>query len=225
MSVAQANIVLRRMGSGVVDLAIELGGGLLGSYFGMMVAALLIAVKNEPAEQLQASMWNGLGFGFIFWALSVSFMNRVLIQGVSRASIGKKLFKIEIMSTAQPLTWTTMMKRWVLSTVSLALGGLGYIYLLFDREHRTFHDLISHTDVIPLFQSGIMSMEHKEEVSVHHAPAFGYGVTELSKILVLSSTHSERPMATVIRLPLRKNDSKVAASLVEEQLDVEKKVA
>lgn len=194
MSMARG-LLARRFAAGFVDWTIEFSGGLLGSYFGALVAALVIAVQGAPAEQMQSSMWNGFGFGFVFWTLSVSFLNRVLIQGVSRSSIGKKMFKLELIATQSSLTWTRVMKRWVLSFASFALCGAGYIYAIFSKEGSTFHDLAAHTDVIPLFEGRSMSFEHREDVPMT--------IHQIRELLVLSPAHSERPVAQIVPLPVR----------------------
>jgi hypothetical protein len=204
------SLVARRLAAAATDWTIEVGGGLLGSYFGVMVAALIVAMKNEPAEELQHSMWSGMGFGFVFWSLSIGFINRVLIQGLSRASLGKKLFKLELISSGQPLTWTTVMNRWVMSYVSIAAGGLGYAYLFFNKEARTFHDVVVHTDVVPQFAGSHMTMEYREEMT----PVTPLSMQALSRVLVLSNTQAERPMATVIQLPVREVSEIPAAKVV-----------
>ena len=147
----------------MVDWSIEVAGGLLGSYFGVMVAALLVAMRDGRADEMQSSMLSGLGFGFIFWTLSVSFLNRVLIQGLSRASVGKKVFKLELISTSHELDWATVIKRWLVSFVSLNFAGLGYLYMFIDSEGRTLHDLIAHTDVVPIYEGSSMSVESSGE--------------------------------------------------------------
>jgi hypothetical protein len=112
---------------------------------------------------MEQSVRSGFGLGFAFWALSISLVNRVLIQGVSRASIGKKLFKLELIASGEPITWTTMLKRWVVSVGSVAAGGFGYWYAFFNEERKTLHDLIAGTDVVPMFQSPSVSMEYSEQ--------------------------------------------------------------
>ena len=186
----------RRLGAAVLDGSIELAGGLMGSYFGALVAALVVAMRDGPAEQMQSSIWSGFGFGFVFWTLSISFLNRVLIQGLSRASLGKKVFKLEMIATEGSLTWTTVMKRWVVSFASLSFGGLGYAWMLVDREGRGLHDLIAHTDIIPAYEGTSMSVEHRDE----EAPMT---FAQITQMLVLSNSQAERPMATVIQLPVR----------------------
>ncbi len=145
----KANL-LRRIGSSLVDGALELTGGLLGSYLGAMVAALVTVMHEEAAaETMQSSMKSGFGIGFAFWALSISFLNRVLIQGISRASIGKKLFHLELVSARDSMTWGRVTGRWVLSVGSLVVLGAGYWFMLLNRERRTLHDLVAGTDVVP----------------------------------------------------------------------------
>ena len=166
MSVVKGYL-LRKIGSSLVDGAIELTGGLLGSYFGAMVAALVtVMTPNVAPETMQLSMKSGFGIGFAFWALSISFLNRVLIQGISRASIGKKIFKLELISNGDQFTWTRMVYRWVLSIGSLAVFGAGYWYALFNEEERSFHDILAGTDVLPESKEVISEVEHSEVVQI-----------------------------------------------------------
>lgn len=133
-----------------MDASLELFGGLLGSYFGAMVAALVTAMNQDAgAEAMQSSMRSGFGIGFAFWAISISFINRVLIQGISRASIGKKIMKLEISSLGASLTWNQVAMRWIFSIGSLATFGAGYWYAWFNAEGRFFHDLLAGTRVGP----------------------------------------------------------------------------
>ncbi len=173
----------------------------MGSYFGAMVAALVVALKNDSPSAMQASIWNGVGFGFVFWMFSISFLNRVLIQGVSRASIGKKLFKIEIVSAVGPLTWSMVTKRWLLGYVSLLAGGAGFLYSFFNREGHTFHDVLTGTDVIPLFESATIEMEHLEQLVGEPRVPNMARITSMS--FILSNVQAERPESTVIYLPVR----------------------
>lgn len=104
---------LRRFIAWAIDLGIELGGGILGGYFGAMTAALVIVLHEVSPVATQAAIWTGMSFGFLFWGLAVSWVNRVLIQGMSRATFGKKFMNLEIMSTGAPINWETMMKHWI----------------------------------------------------------------------------------------------------------------
>ena len=111
------NIQLKRLLAGVVDFGIEFGSSLLGAYFGAMMGALVIVLHRVPPAATQKAIWTGMVFGFFFWGITVSWMNRVLIQGMSRASIGKKMMNLEIISTGAPISWEVMMKHWVSATM------------------------------------------------------------------------------------------------------------
>jgi uncharacterized RDD family membrane protein YckC len=125
-----------------------------------MVAALVtVMTPNVAPESMQLSIKSGFGIGFAFWALSISFLNRVLIQGISRASIGKKIFKLELVASGESLTWPRMMYRWILSIGSLSIFGAGYWYALFNDEERSFHDILAGTDVVPEFEAAKLTSE------------------------------------------------------------------
>ncbi|NDF16212.1 RDD family protein [bacterium] len=152
--------LLRRFGAGLLDGALELTGGILGSYFGAMVAALVtVTTPGLQPEVMQSSMKSGLGIGFAFWSLSISFLNRVMIQGISRSSIGKKAFKLELIASGEPLTWPKMIFRWILSIGSFASFGAGYWFVWFNAERRTLHDLVAGTDVVTEFEEGATVIE------------------------------------------------------------------
>lgn len=104
---------LRRFIAAFVDFFIEMGGGCLGGYFGAMLAALVLVLHEVTPEMTQKAIWTGMVSGFVFWSLSVSWINRVLIQGMSRASIGKKIMDIEIISVGEPISWKLMMQHWL----------------------------------------------------------------------------------------------------------------
>ena len=115
-----------------------------------------------------------------------------MIQGLSRSSLGKKFFNLEIV-TSKPFTWQLIIKRWILSQVALATGGLGYVTMFFTPENRAIHDMILGTDVVMSFApTYAVSMEYHETLMFPEAP----------RILVFTSDTSERPMATVIQLPV-----------------------
>jgi hypothetical protein len=123
--------------------------------------------------------------------ISISFVNRVLIQGISRASIGKKLFHLELTSPAEDLSWSRMMYRWVLSIGSTSFFGAGYWYMFLNEEGRSYHDFIAGTEVLPALEDAGIRVEFREPAKT---------AEEIRERMVFSSAHSERPMATVIEL-------------------------
>lgn len=135
------NIYVKRIIAGTIDFSIELGSGLLGGYFGAMMAALVIVLQDVPPAATQKAIWTGMSFGFFFWCVTVSWVNRVLVQGFSRASIGKRFMELEIVSTGEPISWTVMMKHWMSATLigqlkvvsSLDLSGVAPVYSIHSK--------------------------------------------------------------------------------------------
>jgi hypothetical protein len=139
------NMYARRFIAWAIDLGIELGGGLLGGYFGAMMAALVIVLHEVSPAATQAAIWTGMSFGFLFWGLAVSWVNRVLVQGMSRATFGKKFMDLEIVSTGAPINWESMMKHWISASFigeirvvsSLDTSQLAQVYSITDRPSVT----------------------------------------------------------------------------------------
>jgi hypothetical protein len=84
-----------------------------------------------------------LNFEYLLFILGAS--SYLLIQGVdcvleySRPQphcSRLRLLKLELISSGGPLTWATIMTRWIMSYVSIAAAGLGYAYLFFNKEAR-----------------------------------------------------------------------------------------
>jgi hypothetical protein len=108
-----SQIYIKRAVAAGIDFFIEVSGGFLGAYFGAMIAALVIAWNEMGADASQKTVWAGMTVGFLFWGLTVSWFNRVLIQGVSRSTIGKKFMQLEIVSFGAPIDFRVMMIHWL----------------------------------------------------------------------------------------------------------------
>ena len=111
------NIYVKRTLAEAIDFSIAFGSGLLGGYFGAMTAALVIVLQDVSPTVTQKAIWTGMTFGFLFWSIAVSWVNRVLVQGFSRASIGKKMMELELISTGAPISWRLMLKHWISATM------------------------------------------------------------------------------------------------------------
>jgi uncharacterized RDD family membrane protein YckC len=198
-------ILFRRTCANLIDTTLEISGGLLGSYFGMLVAALLASINEGPAQQMQHSMLSGFGFGLVVWTLSVSFLNRVLIQGLSRASIGKKIANLELISTEHALSWKTIFARWIMGLGSVALMGIGYWSAFFEKDGRTLHDLAARTDVVPIYKGRSLSVEYREAEVIPFPTHASHRRNAAVKIT------NTKTLAEVIEMSPRKKTEKEAA--------------
>ena len=64
-------------------------------------------------------------------------------------TLGMRSWKIRVIrNDNRPLGWDSVMLRYLMATISLCLLGLGFIWILFDRENLAWHDQVSRTRVI-----------------------------------------------------------------------------
>lgn len=61
-------------------------------------------------------------------------------------TLGLKAWKIKLLSdNRQPVTWRQAFIRYVIAIVSWSFLGLGFLWLLFDKNRRSWHDIVSKT--------------------------------------------------------------------------------
>ncbi|HIG90979.1 MAG TPA: RDD family protein [Methylococcaceae bacterium] len=61
-------------------------------------------------------------------------------------TLGLRAWKIQILTaTKQPLSWKDALSRFIWATLSWGLFGLGFIWILFDKEKKSLHDRLSGT--------------------------------------------------------------------------------
>ena len=62
---------------------------------------------------------------------------------------GKKIMKIRVdRSDGKPMDYATAFQRFVGLTVSASVFGIGFLWALFDKEQKTWHDKMAHTIVV-----------------------------------------------------------------------------
>ncbi len=67
----------------------------------------------------------------------------------SGETVGMLAWKIRVVrKDGSPLKWRDVLVRLVAAALSWLPAGLGYLWMLVDREHLTWHDRLSHTRVI-----------------------------------------------------------------------------
>ena len=64
-------------------------------------------------------------------------------------SLGMRAWRLKVVDlSGKPINIQSGVKRWAFSIISLATLGLGYVWMLFDKEKRTWHDRWSDTCVV-----------------------------------------------------------------------------
>jgi len=84
-------------------------------------------------------MWGGIGLSAAYF---------VVFHGIDGQTIGKRMLGLRVVGRQQKaVTFTQASVRW-LAMAGLAPLGLGFLWVLWSRERRTWHDLLARTWVI-----------------------------------------------------------------------------
>lgn len=115
--------------------------------FGILWQALSMGVEHLDPSLVSPQV-------LIPLSLVASVLYFVCPTKVGGQTLGKKLLSIKVVSHAEPsarLTWGSVFVREVLGkTLSSLPLGLGYLWACFPRQHRTWHDMLSDTQVVSL---------------------------------------------------------------------------
>jgi uncharacterized RDD family membrane protein YckC len=111
----------------------------------MLASALVMLLHgNRPFAPWSAGQ-------LALWALcwTVTGLYAVLSWHRGGQTLGMRPWRLRVIGAdgnAPPLR--ALWLRYAVSTFSLALGGLGFLWSLVDRERRTWHDLASNTRMV-----------------------------------------------------------------------------
>ena len=88
-------------------------------------------------------------FVLIIFVLSYLYFAWFWIHGGQ--SLGMKTWQIQLQSSDDnQIGWKTTSIRFVMAIISWAVFGIGFLWALFDKKNRCWHDLISKTILIDL---------------------------------------------------------------------------
>lgn len=109
----------------------------------LMVAALPVVLIAGPDSNFVKSPLYSLylyGVTFVFFGW---FWTR------GGQTLGMRSWKIRVLrNDNRPLGWDSALMRFLLATVSLTLLGIGFLWILFDKDNLAWHDQLSKTHVI-----------------------------------------------------------------------------
>ena len=66
-------------------------------------------------------------------------------------TLGMTAWRIQLQTTdGKPLGWQHVSKRFFMAGVSWLVLGMGFFWVLVDKQRRTWHDLASHTQLVSI---------------------------------------------------------------------------
>jgi uncharacterized RDD family membrane protein YckC len=144
--------VVRRLLAAIID-ALLVGAVTMGA---TLVAALALGVSLPGSKQLGPDFMlagvldrNPMALGALGLLAGMSALYQIYLGGILGQTAGKRLFHLRVISSrgSSPGPFLGGV-RFVALLLSLAPVGLGWLWCLFDREHRALHDHLSGTYVI-----------------------------------------------------------------------------
>ena len=142
----------RRMAASLVDLLLVLSVAIavtVASAFALGVR--LPSAKEFGPDFVMAGLLdrNPMAAGALGLIFGLSALYQIYLGGVLGQTIGKRLFRLRVISSRGeapgPLVACV---RFLTMVLSLALAGLGFLWCIFDRDRRALHDHLSGTYVI-----------------------------------------------------------------------------
>ena len=136
----------RRLGAMLYD-------GLLVLAIWIVIAALHLAVVRlvlgVPAEQVGVGATQVLSLRLLMAVSAFLFFAFFWTRG--GMTLGMQAWRLRV-QTLDGCSITTFqaLQRFLVATISLAAFGLGYLWILFDGERRSWPDIVSNTRVVVL---------------------------------------------------------------------------
>ena len=85
-------------------------------------------------------------FWFTLWLVFVCFAYLGGCWHYGGMTVGMRAWRVELVNIeGRKISWPVCLLRFLLSSLSLAAFGLGFVWALFDQQNRGWHDIASHT--------------------------------------------------------------------------------
>ena len=142
----------RRSLAAAVDLAVLFGFSAAVT----LVAALFLRVPMPSLREVGPDLLvagildrNPMAVGAVGLFAGISGLYELYFAGISGQTLGMRLLRIRLISVHGTAPGPARgMVRLLAMAPSVLLAGLGWIWALFDREHRALHDHLAGTYVI-----------------------------------------------------------------------------
>lgn len=71
-------------------------------------------------------------------------------------TLGMKVWRIQVQSiNGKPISWYQALLRFVMAIISIIVFGIGFFWILIDKQNRTWHDWISNTHIVLLTKTAL----------------------------------------------------------------------
>jgi len=134
--------LIRRLGAALYD-------GLLLLALMMIVTALLLPLTGGEAIMVKTFGWWAHAYHLLLVLIIYGFFG--LFWTRRGQTLGMAAWRLRLeRESGDRITWGDTAKRLAAACLSWALAALGYLWVLVDRDRRTWHDRLTDTRVVVL---------------------------------------------------------------------------
>lgn len=111
---------------------------------GLLIVASAIALPFGEVNKIAFE-----NFWFTAWLLLITFSYFAICWKHGGMTVGMRAWKVKLIDKHHaPVSWWQCLLRFLVSLVSLSALGLGFMWALWDKQNRTWHDLAAGTLLI-----------------------------------------------------------------------------
>jgi len=108
---------------------------------GLLIVGSAVALPFGETQKIALQ-----DFWFTLWLVLVCFAYLGGCWHYGGMTVGMRAWRVTLKSRdGGEISWPRCMLRFLLGFVSLAALGLGFVWALFDRENRSWHDIAANT--------------------------------------------------------------------------------
>lgn len=112
--------------------------------FGLLIIASAIALPFGNVEKVAFE-----DFWFTFWLVLICFAYLGGCWRYGGMTVGMRAWKVKLINQdGGTITWSKCLLRFLIANISIAAFGFGFIWALFDKKKRCWHDLLAQTLLI-----------------------------------------------------------------------------
>jgi uncharacterized RDD family membrane protein YckC len=118
----------------------------------MLTAALVLFAVHGNVDVAHPSLAYRLTLRAALVAVTAGYF--VISWARGGQTIGMRAWRLRLTNAdGTPLQWPRALLRFAIALISLGALGIGFLWCLFDRERRAWHDIGAHTAVVRLPKS------------------------------------------------------------------------
>jgi uncharacterized RDD family membrane protein YckC len=129
-----------------------LGRRLMAMLYDSILLAAIVFLAAAPvvvATGGRVSAAPGSRFAFQLYLLSVIFVFFGWFWTHGGQTLGMRAWRLRAeLADGSPMDWTHALMRFAFAIVSLLAFGIGFLWMLVDRERLTWHDRLSKTRIV-----------------------------------------------------------------------------